>query len=265
MTYGDGIMYKVVIIDDEPIIVEGLSRVIKWEEYGCRLAGTAYDGLDGVNVIRELKPDIIFSDIAMPGMDGLKMIAAIRVEQPDAMIAILTGYRDFDYAQTAIRLGVCRFLLKPSNLSELEEAVQFMVAELKKKHPEEAKEEAAQNGDDSEAKDSEGTAGSFIVKNALEYMESHYAEKITLSELADKMYVSQWHLSKLLNKHTKKSFSELLNEIRVKEAKQLLKDPSLRVGDVAEMVGFLDIAHFSRVFKKCTEMSANEYRNKKLG
>lgn len=265
MTYGDGIMYKVVIIDDEPIIVEGLSRVIKWEEYGCRLAGTAYDGLDGVNVIRELKPDIIFSDIAMPGMDGLKMIAAIRVEQPDAMIAILTGYRDFDYAQTAIRLGVCRFLLKPSNLSELEEAVQFMVAELKKKHPEEAKEEAAQSGDDSEAKDSEGTAGSFIVKNALEYMESHYAEKITLSELADKMYVSQWHLSKLLNKHTKKSFSELLNEIRVKEAKQLLKDPSLRVGDVAEMVGFLDIAHFSRVFKKCTEMSANEYRNKKLG
>ena len=60
-------MYKVVIIDDEPIIVEGLSRVIKWEEYGCRLAGTAYDGMDGVNVIREQKPDIIFSDIAMPG------------------------------------------------------------------------------------------------------------------------------------------------------------------------------------------------------
>ena len=238
-------MYKVVIIDDEPIIVEGLSRVIKWEEYGCRLAGTAYDGMDGVNVIREQKPDIIFSDIAMPGMDGLKMIADIKVEQPDAMIAILTGYRDFDYAQTAIRLGVCRFLLKPSNLSELEEAVQFMVSELKKKHPEEAKEEKAEGAEDSEGKDSEGTAGSFIVKNALEYMESHYAEKITLSELADKMYVSQWHLSKLLNKHTKKSFSELLNEILVKEAKQLLKDPSLPVGDFAELVGFLDIAHFS--------------------
>ena len=68
-------MYKVVIIDDEPIIVEGLSRVIKWEEYGCRLAGTAYDGMEGVKVIREQEPDIIFSDIAMPGMDGLKMIA----------------------------------------------------------------------------------------------------------------------------------------------------------------------------------------------
>lgn len=262
VTYGDGIMYKVVIIDDEPIIVEGLSRVIKWEEYGCSLVGTAYDGNEGVDVIREQNPDIIFTDIAMPGMDGLKMIAAIKVEHPDAMIAILTGYRDFDYAQTAIRLGVSRFLLKPSNLTELEEAVQFMVAELKKKHPAEEENAAVESGAES---DSEGTAGSFIVKNAVEYMEEHYAEKVTLSELADKMYVSQWHLSKLLNKHTKKSFSELLNEIRVKEAKQLLKDPSLRVGDVAEMVGFLDIAHFSRVFKKCTGMSANEYRNKKLG
>ena len=258
-------MYKVVIIDDEPIIVEGLSRVIKWNEYGCTLVGTAYNGREGLELIREKKPDIIFSDIAMPGMDGLKMIAAIRVEQPDTMISILTGYRDFDYAQSAIRLGVSRFLLKPSNLSELEEAVQFMVEELKKR---DALTAIHTDGDVAEKKSegtTEGSAGSFIVKNAIEYMENNYKEKLTLSELAEKMFVSQWHLSKLLNKHTKKSFSDLLNEIRIKKAKQLLKDPSLRVGDVAEMVGFSDIAHFSRVFKKYTEMSANEYRNKKLG
>ena len=250
-------MYKVVIIDDEPIIVEGLSKVIKWDEYGCMIAGTASDGKEGMELIKKIQPDIIFSDIAMPGMDGLQMIAAIRVEQPDTLVAILTGYRDFDYAQTAIRLGVSRFLLKPSNLSELDEAVQYMVGELKKRHPhqEEAHEET----------EADGSAGSFIVKNALEYMEENYAEKFTLTELAEKMYVSQWHLSKLLNKHTKKNFNELLNEIRVKNAKQLLSDPSLRVGDVAEKVGFLDIAHFSRVFKKYTQMSANEYRNKTFG
>lgn len=257
MPDGDEDMYKVVIIDDEPIIVEGLSRVIAWEQYGCKLVGTAYDGNEGVNVIREQKPDIIFSDIAMPGMDGLQMIAAIKVENPDAMIAILTGYRDFDYAQTAIRLGVCRFLLKPSNLSEIEESVQFMVNTLKQRDP--RKEETSE-----ESEETEQHAGSFIVKNALDYMEANYAEKITLSDLADKLYVSQWHLSKLLNGHTKKSFSELLNEIRIKKAKELLKDPALRVGDITEMVGFLDIAHFSRVFKKYTGMSANEYRNKKL-
>ena len=251
-------MYKVVIVDDEPIIVEGLTKVIKWEEYECSVVGTASNGIEGIGLIDQVNPDIIFSDIAMPGMDGLKMIAGIKVAHPDTMITILTGYRDFDYAQTALHLGVCRFLLKPSNLSELEEALQFMVNELKKKPR--ASEEA-----DAEEVDEENCAGSFIVKNALEYMEINYAQRITLKELAEQMYVSQWHLSKLLNKHTKKSFNDLLNEIRIKNAKQLLKDPSLRVGDVAEMVGFMDITHFSRVFKKYTDMSANEYRNKKLG
>ena len=250
-------MYKVVIIDDEPIIVEGLSKVIKWDKYNCQIIGTASDGREGLKLINEVKPDIIFSDIAMPGMDGLKMIAAIRVEQPDTFVAILTGYRDFDYAQTAIRLGVSRFLLKPSNLNELEEAVEYMVGELNKRQPEEETSEENLKDD--------GTAGSFIVKNAIEYMEENFSEKFTLTDLADKMYVSQWHLSKLLNKHTKKSFNELLNDIRIKNAKQLLSDPSLRVGDVAEKVGFIDIAHFSRVFKKCTGMSANEYRNKTFG
>ncbi|MDD3279719.1 MAG: response regulator [Lachnospiraceae bacterium] len=257
-------MLKVVIIDDEAIIVEGLSRVIKWEEYGCTLVGTAYDGIEGIQVIREQNPDIIFTDIAMPGMDGLQMIASIRVEHPDTMIAILTGYRDFDYAQTAIKLGVNRFLLKPSNLSEIEETIVAMSEKLKKQKQlsGETEQEEQKLEEDVHA---EGNAGSFIVKNALAYMEENYKEKVTLSDLADKMYVSQWHLSKLLNKHTKKSFSELMGEIRIKEAKKLLKDPSLRVGDVAEQVGFLDTAHFARVFKQYTGMSANEYRNRKLG
>ena len=258
-------MYKVVIIDDEPIIVKGLSCVIKWEEYGCELVGSASNGKEGLELIRCKRPDIIFSDIAMPGMDGLQMIASLKLECPDAMITILTGYRDFDFAQKAVNLGVNRFLLKPSNLSEIEEAVRFMVEKLenRKKVTKSVGEKPAAEKETVE--NSAGNAGSFIVKKALEYMEQNYKEKITLTELADELYVSQWHLSKLLNKHTKKSFSELLNEIRVREAKELLKDPTLRVGDVAEIVGFLDIAHFSRVFKKYTNMSANEYRSKKLG
>ena len=65
-----------------------------------------------------------------------------------------------------------------------------------------------------------------------------------------------------MNKHLEKSFSEILNSIRIEKAKELLKDPSLRIGDVAEEVGFLDMAHFSRVFKKIEGISANEYRNK---
>ena len=258
-------MHKVAIIDDEPIIVEGLSRLLPWEQYGCELAGTASNGQEGLELVRRVQPDVIFTDIAMPGMDGLQMIAAIRVEQPNAKIAILTGYRDFDFAQTAIKLGVCRYLLKPSKFAELEEAVAFMTGELDKQPVQAASISPQTEEQQTEEPESDGSAGSFIVRNAVEYLNTHYAEKITLTDLADKMYVSQWHLSKLLNKHLKKSFSEILNEIRIREAKKLLMDPSLRVGDVAEQVGFLDIAHFSRVFKKYTDMSANEYRNKTFG
>ena len=82
-------------------------------------------------------------------------------------------------------------------------------------------------------------------------------------DVADQVYVSQWHLSKLLNKHTGKTFSDILNSARIDKAKELLNDPSLRICDVAEMVGFQDLAHFSRVFKKIENMSANEYRNTK--
>lgn len=92
-------------------------------------------------------------------------------------------------------------------------------------------------------------------------MQEHFQEKITLPEVAEKIYVSQWHLSKLLNRHMGKNFSEILNGIRIEKAKELMKDPSLRLADIAEMVGFLDVAHFSRVFKKLTGVSAGEYRN----
>ena len=257
-------MYKAVIIDDEPIIVKGLEKTIKWEDLGCVVAGTAGNGAEGLELIRREKPDILITDICMPEMDGLAMIAALRSEFPDMEVTILTGYRDFDYAQQAIRLGVCRFLLKPSIMDELNEAIRTMVERLESKAPacraeDEPREEEAEKTQ--EAEEAENAAGSFIVKNALAYMEENYAERLKLVDVADKVYVSQWHLSKLLNKFTGHNFSELLNDVRMKRAKELLGDPSLRISDIAEEVGFLDMAHFSRVFKKLAGVSANEYRN----
>ena len=241
-------MYKVVIVDDEPIIVEGLSRLLPWDKYGCEVVGTAYNGNEGLEMIRKEKPDVLFSDIAMPGMDGLTMIAALKSEFPEMQISILTGYRDFDFCQRALRLGVVRFLLKPSNMEELEEALRTMTERCGRQ------EETAQTEN----------ASGFIVRNALSYMEEHYQEKLTLNKVADQIYVSQWHLSKLLNKQEGKNFSEILNQIRINKAKELLKDPALRIADIAEMVGFVEVAHFSRVFKKVAGVSANEYRNTRI-
>lgn len=247
-------MYKVVVVDDEPIIVKGLTQLVPWEKYGCRVVSTAGDGMEGMDVIREYQPDIIFSDIYMPKMNGLMMAAALKSEFEDAELTILTGYRDFELAQEAIKLGVTRFILKPSNMEELEEALQVMVQNLQRR--------GNTGEEEPEGRETKTAAGSFLVNKALEYMQKNYQRKVTLTDVAESIFVSQWHLSKLLNHHTGKSFSELMNQIRVEEAKKLLENPALRVGDVAEQVGFMDMAHFSRVFKKVAGISANEFRNR---
>lgn len=260
-------MYKAVIIDDEPIIVTGLTRLLPWEKYGCEVVGTAFDGQEGLELIRRERPDIVFSDIYMPKMDGLLMAAALMSEFEDMEMTILTGYRDFELLQRALRLGVRRYILKPSGMEELEEALQAMTGKLRKKgilpDPQEKEPEEKEPAEKAPAEPAcDSPAGSFLVNHALSFMRENYKRKLTLKDVADSIYVSQWHLSKLLNRHTGQSFSELLNAIRVDEARELLKDPTLRIGDVAEAVGFLDLAHFSRVFKKNTGMSANEYRNR---
>lgn len=247
-------MYKVVLIDDEDIIVEGMRRMVKWADYGCAVAGTAYDAASGSAAIRELRPDIVFTDIKMPGPDGLTMLAGLKSEFPEMQITVLTGYRDFSYAQEAIRLGVTRFLLKPSKMDELHEALAAMTEKL-------GRNSAAAPPADAE-KDAGKQAGSFLVKQAVAYMEQHYAQKLTLQEVADECYVSQWHLSKLINRHTEKNFYDLLNSIRIEKAKELLADPRLKIGEIAELVGYSDNGHFARTFKKLEGVSANEYRNR---
>lgn len=254
-------MYKVAIIDDEPIIVEGLSRSISWDKWNCEVVGTAESGEEGMELINRLRPNIIFSDISMPNMDGLTMIAGLKSEHPHMEITILTGFRDFDYAQKAIRLGVTRFLLKPSKMDELEEAVETMVANLKSNSIAGDEEESRDSLEDSEELLVESAAGSFIVNNALLFMEENYMKKLKLADVAEQVFVSQWHLSKLLNRYKETSFSDILNNIRIEKAKEMLMNPTLRIGDIAESVGFMDMAHFSRVFKKQVGMSANEYRN----
>ena len=83
-------MYKVMIIDDEPIIVEGLSKSISWEKWNCEVVATANDGCEGRELIQKYKPNMIFCDISMPELDGLTMIAGLESEFEDMEISILT-------------------------------------------------------------------------------------------------------------------------------------------------------------------------------
>ncbi|MDR1687337.1 MAG: response regulator [Clostridiales bacterium] len=262
-------MYKVMIIDDETIIVKGLTKVIPWQDYGCEVVATAYNAQDGAKTIREISPDILFTDIRMPGGDGLTMLAGLITEFPNMQITVLTGHRDFNYAQEAIRLGVTRFLLKPSKMDELTEALTTMTAKLKnlkQSSPLQTNGEGEQPAAEkpSAEQSSQGESSSFIVRKAVAFIEEHHAEKISLSDVADACYVSQWHLSKLLGKFTGQSFYDILNTARITHTKELMTDPSLNLSEIADIVGFSDTPHFSRVFKKIEGISANTYRNSKM-
>lgn len=244
-------MHQVVLVDDEQVIVDGLSRVVPWGKYNCQVVAAAFDAASGEAAVRKYKPDILITDICMPNKDGLSMVAGLKSEFPDMRVIVLSGYSEFDYAQEAIRLGVFRYLLKPSKMDEIDEALWAATQAEPAEPPAEPDAHL----------DAADTANSFVVRRALEYMEENYAQKLSLAMVAEQCYVSQWHLSKLLNTHTNQSFYDIQNAIRIKKAKELLKQPQLRVNEICELVGYTDNAHFSRVFKHLTGMSANAYRN----
>ena len=99
-------MYRVMLADDEKWSLFGLSRLVEWEKYGCEIVGMAYDGLSALEMCRREKPDLLISDIRMPGLDGLELARALAMELPEITVILMTGYSDLSYAQGALRLGV---------------------------------------------------------------------------------------------------------------------------------------------------------------
>lgn len=105
-------LITVLIVDDEKLIIEDLTTLIDWEEHGYKVVATAFNGKQGLRKYRELKPQLILTDIRMPFMDGIEMISEIRKEDKEIPILLLTAYEDFSYAKAAIRLGITEYIMK---------------------------------------------------------------------------------------------------------------------------------------------------------
>lgn len=106
-------MYKVLIVDDEPLLRFAVRNLLKWEDYGFTVVGEGGDGREALEGVRKFHPDLIFTDIKMPNMDGLEFVQLLQKEST-ASVVIMSNYDDFSYAQTALRLGVDDYLLKVS-------------------------------------------------------------------------------------------------------------------------------------------------------
>lgn len=112
-------MLRLLIADDEKIIRETISTFINWEELGIQVVSLCKDGIEAWQSIIDDYPDIVMTDIKMPGMSGLELLARAREADADAEFIILSGYSDFSYAQEAMRYGVRHYLLKPCNEQEI--------------------------------------------------------------------------------------------------------------------------------------------------
>ncbi|XEC93355.1 response regulator [Paenibacillus tarimensis] len=126
-------MYRVMIVDDEPLIREGLQTIVEWESYGFEVAATAADGLDALSSFNEMQIDLVIADIRMPGMDGLKLIEALRRQDKHCHILISSGYADFEYAKRAIEFKVDGYILKPVEEEDLIGYLEQIRAELDKR------------------------------------------------------------------------------------------------------------------------------------
>lgn len=132
-------MYKVLLVDDEPSIREGLTTIIDWEKYSFQVMATAGSGREAIACFHEMKPDLTIIDIRMPGMTGLEVIEELRLTQPDAHFLILSGYADFDYAKKAISFGVDGYLLKPVDEEEIIAELERIAVQLQQEQETQAR------------------------------------------------------------------------------------------------------------------------------
>ncbi|KRE99849.1 hypothetical protein ASG89_27360 [Paenibacillus sp. Soil766] len=128
--------YKVVVIDDKPLIRQAIVQTIDWDKLNCTVVGQAEDGIEGKRLIMEFQPDILVTDIKMPGLSGLDLAEGMNTDFPLAKTILITGYQDFEYAKRAVRLGVFDFIVKPINYEELSRVIGSAVSEIDSKRRE---------------------------------------------------------------------------------------------------------------------------------
>ena len=117
-------MIRVLVADDEEKACQLICKLIHWEELEMKLVGTASNGIGSLQMIEAEHPDLVLTDIRMPGYDGMELLKRARIQNPDMEFIIISGYSHFEYAQTAIRYGVSDYILKPVNEEALNATLQ---------------------------------------------------------------------------------------------------------------------------------------------
>ena len=237
---------KIIIIDDEPKIRKGLSKILNMHS-GWTVLDTFSEGESAIRFMEDNAVDVVITDIHMPGMTGLDLIAQLKESNRKASFVILSGYGRFEYAQRAIDLGVKKFLMKPTSPEEVTQALEQIESEMTDRAPSTLAQKPTNN---------------LVIMRAKEYIDLNYRRKFTLTDMANALYISPNYLSDLFKKHTGMKFSDYLLEVRMEKSKEYLMDIQYKVGDISALVGFSDARYFSSTFRRRYGMSPLEFRSR---
>lgn len=251
-------MYRIIVVEDETTVRRGIVLTIDWSSLDCVIVGEAANGEEGYALAMRLSPDIIITDVKMPRMDGVEMIQKLRDAGCKSHFVILTAYGDFKYAQSALRLGVKDYLLKPLKDGDLEASIQNILNALQEPAPQSSDEV---NAAIPSLTPTQHTLSKYV-SEALQFIYEHYNEDITISTVARNLEISEGYLSRVFKKETDYTFTNYLIFYRIKLAMNLLKNCRLKIYEVADQVGYSDTTYFSAQFKKIVGISPSEYQER---
>lgn len=242
-------MLRIAIVDGTQAETEEARRRIDFEKMGLVYIGSAHGAEEGIRLCREAQ-----ADIAICGLDeveGLKFVKGVKDGRGTEVIAS-TDRRRFEYARELLTIGVTDILVKPYEREETERAIARATSAIRQR---DGRDNICRLVSGKDVKND-----NFIAK-AITYIERNCREKLTLSGVADKLYVSSWHLCKLFKAYTGRHFVDIVNLVRVNRAREYLKSTTLKVNEIARRVGYTDVAYFTVIFSKLTGMSPLKYRN----
>ena len=254
--------YRVLLVEDEISIREGIRDIIEWERLGFHFAAEANNGREALEIFDRIRPDLVITDIRMPQCGGLELIAAVRERSRETKVVIITGFADFDYARQAIKLNVKDYLLKPVSPGELTALLKQLKAEL-----DEAAGQVAARPHNGIAdrivshNQHHGHSSLTTAEQAKAYIESHYMRSsLALEDLCSRLAVSPSTLSRIFKAHLHTTFSSYLRDVRIRAAKELIRRTDMRGKEIAYQVGFNSPHYFSHVFITHAGCSPSEYR-----
>ena len=248
----------ILIVDDEPRSRQGLKKTLEiWADGNYQIL-MAENGKEAIEIIQQQKINILITDIRMPQITGLNLLTMIKEKNINPVVIVISAYSEFEYAQTAIRLGVTNYLLKPISKSKLIEAVEEAAAVEKKQERAGIIEKVV----DEKLVDAnvKNQSSKETIRKAMSYIDDHLKQEVTQKEVAEHIHLNPSYFSVLFKEQAKLTFSEYITRRRIQHAKNLLITTNLPVGEIAEESGYKTAKYFIKIFKELEGVTPSAYR-----